>query len=52
MFNTNRTRDKDTNSVQMSTNKTSDSSAIGEKKRLKVQFIQNNPNALPNNCKL
>ena len=26
-------------------------SAIGEKKRLKVQFIQNNPNTQNNNCK-
>lgn len=32
-----------------SSNSINDISAIGEKKRLKVQLIQNNPNAQPNN---
>ena len=32
-----------------SNNNSNDANAIGEKKRLKVQLIQNNPNAQPNN---
>ena len=48
----NRTRDT-FNSVQTPANaNTNTQCAIGEKKRLKVQFIQNNPNTPNNNGKI
>jgi hypothetical protein len=51
MFGTNRTRDRDfNNSNHSASNNASRISAIGEKRRLKLQFIQNNPNAQPNTC--
>jgi hypothetical protein len=51
MFGTNRTRDRDfNNSSHSASNNASRISAIGEKRRLKLQFIQNNPNAQSNTC--
>ena len=52
MFGTNRTRDRDFNNSNnhSASNNASRISAIGEKRRLKLQFIQNNPNAQSNTC--